>query len=61
MRFEKTVGRSFSPDQIKRRREELELLTGRPKRNTVINNDDITNLRIALYTTGDVLDFIERI
>ena len=33
---------------------------GMPKRNTIINKDDILNLRISLNETKDVLDFIRR-
>lgn len=34
-------------------------LTGRPKRETIIDQDDIVNLSIALNTTGDVKHFLK--
>ena len=34
-------------------------LTGRPKRETIIDQDDIVNLMIALNTTGDVKHFLK--
>lgn len=52
------VGSAPTPKQIKRRRLELLLLTGRPKRDTVISADDITNLRIALALCKDVEEFL---
>ena len=55
------VGQSFKPVEITARREQLErieLLSGRPNRQTIINGDDIINLLIALHKTEDVEDFI---
>ena len=55
---------SFKPVEITARRAELErieLLKGRPDRQTVIGDDDILNLRIALETSKDVLDVIEKV
>lgn len=34
-------------------------LAGRPERDTVISQDDIVNLSIALNTTGDVKHFLK--
>ena len=34
-------------------------LTGRPERDTVISQDDIVNLSIALNTTGDIKHFLK--
>jgi hypothetical protein len=36
-------------------------LSGRPNRDQVINNDDINNLKIALGTTSNVLDFVQQV
>lgn len=55
---------AFKPVEITARREELErieLLKGRPNRQTVIDGDDILNLRIALETSQDVFDVIEKV
>ena len=64
MRPEKYYGSCFKPAEITARREELErieLLSGRPYRQTVIGSDDICNLLIALHKTEDVNQFLERI
>ena len=37
-----------------------ELLSNRPDRQTVISPDDCLNVRIALETSKDINDFIER-
>jgi hypothetical protein len=55
---------SFKPVEITARRAELErieLLKGCPDRQTVIGDDDILNLKIALETSKDVLEFIEKV
>lgn len=54
----------FKPNEIKSMRKELErieMLKGRPNRVTVINADDITNLKIALETSKSLEEFIERV
>lgn len=56
-------GIPLSPRDIESRRAELErieLLKGRPDRQTVIGADDILNLRIALETSRSLEEFIER-
>lgn len=58
------IGRSFKPAEITEMRKELErieMLKGRPARQTVINGDDITNLQIAFATATSLEDFISRI
>jgi hypothetical protein len=58
------TNKSFKPVEITARRAELErieLLKGRPNRQTVIDGDDILNLRIALETSQDVFDVIEKV
>jgi len=37
------------------------VISGRPERNIKINNDDILNLKIALYTTKSVEEFVRSI
>jgi len=64
MRPEKYYGSCFKPAEVTVRRQELEcieLLKGRPDRQTVIGDDDILNLRITLGTSKDVLDVIEKV
>lgn len=39
----------------------IPFLSGRPDRELVINQDDITNLKIVLYITTTVKDFINAI
>jgi len=36
-------------------------ISGRPERDIKINNDDILNLKIALYTTNSVEEFLRSI
>jgi len=58
------VGVPLKPAEITARRielEHIELLSGRPDRQTVIGSDDIINLLIALHKTEDVSDFIRSI
>jgi len=53
-----------TPHNIEEKKEELEqkyLLTGRPDRDTIIGQDDILNLKIALGSTNDVNEFIKEI
>lgn len=57
------VGSSWTPKQLKEDRERLahiELLKGRPDRQTVIGKDDCIDLAIALHKCEDVSQFIER-
>ncbi|MFP4417135.1 MAG: hypothetical protein ACOC4C_04520 [Fibrobacterota bacterium] len=42
----------------KSRRKQIPFLKGRPKRNTTIGDDDLTNLRIALNTAKTLDEFI---
>jgi hypothetical protein len=54
-------GVPFTPRQLTERREELEkiaMFSGRPNRQTVIGDDDILNLRIALETSTSLEDFL---
>lgn len=37
------------------------LLSPRPKRETIINNDDIINLKIALHTSCTIEKFITKV
>jgi len=53
------VGVPLKPEEITAHR--IELLSGRPDRQTVIGSEDICNLLIALHKTEDVSDFLERI
>jgi hypothetical protein len=39
----------------------IPFLSGRPKRDTAINADDIVNLQIALYTARTFKDFLKQI
>ena len=39
----------------------IPFLGGRPKRTTIITGDDILNLKILLYTSVNVNDFLEAI
>jgi hypothetical protein len=58
------LGQSFKPEEITARRielERIELLKGRPDRQTVIGSEDVCNLLIALYKTESVEQFLERI
>lgn len=53
----------ITPREITERRlvlERIELLSGRPNRQTVINRDDCIDLAIALHKCEDVTQFIER-
>lgn len=43
--------------QEDRARNEIDFLSGRPERNTVIGSDDITNLQIALNTATTIDEF----
>ena len=45
----------------RRRTDPKPLSSGRPNRNTVINQDDIYDLVIVLNTTKDVTEFLGRI
>lgn len=57
----KYFGISFKPAQISELKAELttESLThSRPNRQTVINQDDIINLRIALETSKNLEEFL---
>ena len=40
------------------KRDYIPFLGGRPKRMKIITTDDIMNLKIALYTTGTVDEFL---
>jgi len=53
------LGQSFKPEEITARR--IELLKGRPNRQTVIGSEDVCNLLIALHKTESVEQFLERI
>jgi len=44
---------------IENRSVSIPFLAGRPKRDTVINLDDVTNLKIALALCTDLEDFLE--
>jgi hypothetical protein len=50
-------GVPFTPQQLER----IEILKGRPNRDTVIGGDDILNLRIALETSTTVEDFLTKV
>jgi hypothetical protein len=39
----------------------IPFLGGRPKRQTVIGKEDIMNLEIALYTSANVQEFLEKV
>ncbi len=39
----------------------IPFLGGRPKRETIISKDEITNLQITLYTTRTVNEFITKL
>jgi hypothetical protein len=58
------IGVPFTPRRLKEMREELEraeMFKGRPDRQTVINQDDILNLRIALETSTSLEDFLTKV
>lgn len=48
-------------EAAKFKKDYIPFLAGRPNRETIINNDDIMNLRITLETTKDVKEFISKI
>lgn len=39
----------------------IPLFSGRPKRNSAIDSDDIVNLKIALGTASNVLELVEQV
>jgi len=58
------MGVPLKPAEITARRielEHIELLSGRPERQTVIGSEDVCNLLIALHKTESVEQFLERI
>jgi hypothetical protein len=62
-RHNKYCGLSFTPQEITTRRielERIEMLSGRPDRQTVISKDDCIDLAIALHKCETVEQFIER-
>jgi hypothetical protein len=57
-------GTSFTPAEITARRIELEriqMFSGRPDRQTIINQDDCIDLSIALHQTTSVEEFLTKI
>ena len=59
----KYYGQAFTPQQLSERRqhlERIEMLSGRPKRNTVIGSEDVCNLLIALHKSTSLEEFLER-
>lgn len=40
---------------------QIDLLAGRPERDTIISKDEMLDLNIVLNTTEDVLDFLDTI
>ena len=48
-----------TPRIVEEHRRQLELFEGRPKRDTIINSEDILNLKIALGTCKSIKEFCE--
>ena len=58
------AGSPWTPQQLHSARVELEhkeLLSGRPDRQTIINQDDIINLQIALHKSESLEDFLTKV